>query len=331
MDNDTEQYALLEWDYDMEKRKIFIDNLAPIVLFTYNRLDHTKQTVEALKKNVYAEESKLFIYSDAPKNEAVKEKVDHVRAYLHTIKGFKSITIVEREENWGLARNIIDGVTKIVNEYGKIIVLEDDIITSKYFLKYMNDGLEVYKNKARVMEIVGYIYPIKNNGLPETFFLRVGDCWGWATWARAWKNFERNPQKLIEGFSQKEIYEFDFENKANLWQQVIDNRDGKIYTWAIFWAAIIFKKGLTMYPSRSLVYNVGLDSTGEHCGVTNDFSVDISNEEVKRFTKRIVENEEGYLAFKRYFKRMRGTFVQRVVNKISRVLKKMRANYLYGG
>jgi GT2 family glycosyltransferase len=114
---------------------------APIALFVYNRPWHTRQTVEALKKNELASESELFIYSDAPKNGKAKEKVKEVREYIKTIDGFKKVTIIERENNWGLADSIIDGVTKIVNEYGKIIVLEDDLVTSPYFLKFMNEAL----------------------------------------------------------------------------------------------------------------------------------------------------------------------------------------------
>ena len=102
--------------------------LAPIVLFTYNRPWHTRQTIEALQKNHLASESVIFIFSDGPKTKEDEPKVEEVRKFLKTIQGFKQIEIIEREKNWGLAKNIIDGVTKVVNEYGKVIVLEDDII-----------------------------------------------------------------------------------------------------------------------------------------------------------------------------------------------------------
>lgn len=314
-------YAILEWEHDEVKKKAFIENLAPIVIFTYNRLDHTKQTIEALQDNVYAKESHLYIYSDAPKNEQAKKSVEFVQNYIKTIQGFKSVTIIERDENWGLARNIIDGVTKIINQYGKIIVLEDDIVTSKYFLKYMNDALEVYKNEERVMQAGGYMYPIDNSSLNDTFFSRAGDCWGWATWARAWNFFERDPEKLIGSFSKSEIYEFNFENQMNFWQQVIDNASRKIYTWAIFWSAIIFKKhGLVIYPSHSMTSNVGFDNTGEHCGITNDFYVEVYDKAIQYFPKEVVEDKDGYLALKKYFKRIKITFWQRFINKIKSII-----------
>lgn len=128
-----------------------------------------------------ARESEHFIFSDGPKNEEAVAKVKEVREYLKTIDGFKKITIIERDRNWGLANNIIDGVTEIVNEYGKIIVLEDDLVTSPYFLRFMNEALEMYKDEERVFGITGYAYPIKKDGLPSTFFMKDGGCWGWAT------------------------------------------------------------------------------------------------------------------------------------------------------
>ena len=140
-------------------------NLAPIVLFVYNRPWHTKQTVEALQKNELAKESELFIYCDEAKNEDAGKSVDEVREYIDKVDGFKKVTIIKREKNWGLADSIIDGVTKIVNEYGKIIVLEDDLVTSPYFLKFMNDGLEFYKDEKKVFGITGYAFPVKKENL----------------------------------------------------------------------------------------------------------------------------------------------------------------------
>lgn len=135
--------------------------LAPIVIFTYNRPWHTQQTVEALLKNEYASESDLIIFSDAPKNEAAKKGVEETRSYIRNITGFKSLRIIERDRNFGLANNIIDGVTSIVNEFGRIIVLEDDLLTSPYFLKFMNEALSLYEDEERVISVHGYIYPIK--------------------------------------------------------------------------------------------------------------------------------------------------------------------------
>ena len=156
-------------------------NTAPVVLFVYNRPSHTRGTVEALQKNLLARESGLFVFADAPKSDEQAESVHEVRQYIRQIGGFKSVAIVEREFNLGLARSIIDGVTAIVNKYGRIIVLEDDMVTSPYFLTYMNEALEKYADDERVASSNGYVYPV-DQPLPEAFFLPGADCWGWATW-----------------------------------------------------------------------------------------------------------------------------------------------------
>jgi len=172
---------------------------APIVLFVYNRPRHTRQTIEALRKNELAGESDLFIFSDAPKNEEMEEKVKEVREYIKNIDGFKKVTVIEREENRGLAKSIIEGVTKIVKEHGRVIVLEDDIVTSPYFLRFMNDALEFYKGQERVMHISGYVYPIETDGVDDTYFVKPASCWGWATWGRAWSSFKKDASIYLKG------------------------------------------------------------------------------------------------------------------------------------
>ena len=155
-------------------------DLAPVILFVYNRLWHTKQTVEALRKNEHAMNTDLFIFSDAPKNNISAPAVEEVRKYIRGIGGFRSVSIVERDENFGLSKSIVDGVTSLCNEFGRVIVLEDDLVTSPYFLNYMNEGLNIYRHEEDVISIHGYVYPLVEN-LPETFFFRGTDCWGWAT------------------------------------------------------------------------------------------------------------------------------------------------------
>jgi GT2 family glycosyltransferase len=183
----------------------------PIALFVYNRLWHTQQTVEALKKNKLAAESELFVFSDGARTGADKEKIRAVREYLKTVNGFKKVTVIEWNRNLGLAQSIISGVTQIVNRYGRIIVLEDDIVTSPYFLRFMNEALEFYKDEEKVISIHGYIYPVKAK-LPETFFLRGADCWGWATWKRGWELFEPDGRKLLNELKAKKLTRrFDFD------------------------------------------------------------------------------------------------------------------------
>ena len=296
-------------------------NLAPIVLFCYNRPDHTRQTIEALQKNELAKESELFIFSDAAKNEDAVEKVNEVRRYIKAINGFKKVTVTERGKNWGLADSIIDGVTKIINEYGKIIVLEDDLVTSPYFLKFMNEALEFYKNEKKVWHISGWNYPIKTDGLEDVFFWRLMNCWGWATWSDRWSYYEKDINKTIKEFSQLDIKKFNLDGVENFWQQIILNKEGKINTWAIFWYATIFKQnGLCLNPTQTFVENIGHDASGVHCGESCSFSGDLSLNNHIELTGRFEENEISVKRIQDFYKSQKKSFLVRVINKLSRIL-----------
>ncbi len=294
-----------------------MEKLAPIVLFVYNRPWHTKQTVEALQKNELASESELFIFSDGPKNETVQEGVRDVREYIKTIKGFKKVHIIERDKNWGLANNIIDGVTKIVNEYGRVIVLEDDLVTSPAFLRYMNEGLEIYENVERVFHISGYMYPISKKDLPELFFLKQMLCWGWATWARAWKYFERNPEKQSGMLTRKQIRNFNLNHSYNYWRQLVENKKGSIFTWAVFWyLSIYLQDGLCLNPRDSLVKNIGFDNSGMHSGETKVYDVELSMKTRWDFPQDIEEHQIARKSLEKYFRSIKSPFYIEVLGKI---------------
>lgn len=253
--------------------------VSPIILFVYNRPRHTQQTIEALQKNELAEVSELFIFSDAPKNESTADNVKKVRTYIRTIRGFKKITIIERETNLGLADSIIQGVTEIVNKYGRVIVLEDDLITSPYFLRFMNDALEFYKEEKKVMHIAGYMIPIDTTDLPDTFFLKPTTCWGWATWKRAWNYFEKNTDHLVNIFTKDMIKDFNIDNSTDYFSHIILNKKGKINTWAIYWYASVFLAGgLSLHPKISFVKNIGNDCSGTHRGDSIAFDVKLADE-----------------------------------------------------
>jgi len=297
------------------------DNLAPIVLFTYNRPWHTMQTVEALKKNELASESELFIFSDGWKSEQDKPKVLEVREYLKTIDGFKKVTIIERDKNWGLAANIIDGVTKIVNEYGKIIVLEDDLVTSPYFLRFMNEALEKYKDINKVFGVTGYAFPINKNGLPSVYFLRMSGCWSWATWDRAWKYYEKNTNKLINTFTKEMIYKFNMDGSMDFWSQVVANQKGKINTWAIFWGATIFlRDGLFLHPRDAFAINIGHDGSGVHCGKSNFYDTKLSCDYNIEWPEKIEELALARQKHIEYFNSLKLPLWKRVVNKLIRAI-----------
>lgn len=240
--------------------------LAPIVLFCYRRLGVLQQTFEALKNNELASQSNLIIFSDGYKNDEDKKGVEDVRQYIKTMSGFKGIKVIESPYNKGLAHSIINGVTKVVNEYGKIIVVEDDILTSPYFLNYMNDALNMYEKADEVACISAYTYPIKTE--KQSFFIKGADCWGWATWKRGWELFEFNGQKLLDELNQKKLgYEFDFSGAYPYMQMLKDQVDGKNNSWAIRWYASCFLKNkLCLYLGKPVAKNIGFGVEGStHC------------------------------------------------------------------
>ena len=288
--------------------------LAPIVLFVYDRPWHTKQTVEALQKNESANKSELYIYSDDARNVGAKKNVDAVRAYIDRIKGFKKITIVKREKNWGLANSIIDGVTKIVNEYGKIIILEDDLVTSPYFLRFMNEGLNIYEKEKEVASIHGYIYPIED--LPDTFFIKGADCWGWATWKDRWDIFEHDGQKLLYELNLRALErEADFNDSYGFTQMLKNQIIGKNNSWAIRWYMSAFLKNmLTLYPGKSYVQNIGTDNSGTHSSETKLFKINL-NYQLSLIKINIIEDIESKKKMEAFFHSIKSTFFQRLKSK----------------
>ena len=295
--------------------------LAPIVLFVYNRPWHTQQTVEALQKNELANESELFIYSDEAKNDDARKSVDEVREYIDKIDGFQKVTVIKREKNWGLADSIIDGVTKIVNEYGKIIVLEDDLVTSPYFLKFMNEALEFYKDEKKVWHISGWNPPIETDGLDDVFLWRFMNCWGWATWADKWKYYEKDVDKTIYEFNKEDIKKFNLDGTEDFFSQVVENQKKKINTWAIFWYATIFQKnGLCLNPAHTFVENIGQDGSGMHCGKNEAYTSTLSFNQNIDFTKILNENDEAFKRIRKFYKNKKNPFIIRGINKFSRIL-----------
>jgi acetyltransferase-like isoleucine patch superfamily enzyme len=279
--------------------------LAPIVLFAYNRPDHTKKTLDALATNPEARESHLYIYCDGPKSESDngnQSKMDQVISIAKKENRFRNVNVTIQKKNKGLANSIIDGVTETVNKYGKVIVLEDDLVTSVGFLKYMNDALQRYQDNPKVMHVSGYMYPHKEQ-LPETFFFKVPLCWGWATWSRAWECFNNDSIKLwCEIGAQGQFSNFDKFGGDYLSSQLAYNISGKLNTWFIKWHASVFlKDGYTLYPKKSLVDNIGFDDSGVHNRFNDEFkNKDLINN-INVDDIEVVENENAKMIIKSFY------------------------------
>ncbi len=277
-------------------------NLAPIVLFVYNRPRHTGQTLNALAKNDLADQSVLFIYADGPKNDASTETLENIKKTRNIIKQkkwCKEVFIIESDTNKGLANSIISGVTEVVNKYGKIIVLEDDIVSSPAFLRYMNDALNVYEDNQKVISVGALNFFATDNKVNETFFVPIPDCWGWATWKNRWQLFEPNAQLLLNRLREKGlINKFNLNGVFNFESMLIDQIKGNISSWAIRWQAVAYLEDkLTLYPKYSVTKNIGFGMGGTHGGVDR-FSKHIKFAVEKINVEKIPVEEDPYVTQK---------------------------------
>lgn len=278
---------------------------APIALFAYQRLPELQRTVSALQRNTLAGDSDLFIFSDAPKNEAAAERVRSVRAYLATISGFRSVTILEREKNLGLSASVIDGVRSLVDTHGSVIVVEDDLETSPYFLSFLNRALNVYANDERVISVHGYCYPVRT-ALPESFFLRGADCWGWGTWKRGWDLFEADGTILLQELSAKKLSrEFDFDGTFPYTKMLKKQIAGQNDSWAVRWYASAFLHNkMTLYPGRTLVKNISSDVFGTHTGALAEYHSEFAEQDPVVGNIPVIESMPAREAFKDFFRRL---------------------------
>ena len=277
-------------------------NLAPIALFVYNRPHHTKEAVTALLKNKDCAASDLIIFSDGAKNSEDQKNIEEVRAYIKTITGFKTVIIIEQTANLGLANSIIAGVTKVIDQYGRIIVLEDDIIVHTAFLEYMNNGLQYFENNEKVASIHAYVYPLEQ-AVPDLFFLKGADCWGWATWKNRWELFQPNGIILSKELNAKNLISaFNFDNTYPYYKMLQDQIEGKNNSWAIRWHASCYLKGLlTLYPKTPFITNIGFDNSGTHCGDDDIYNSKLHSGELFNFNIEVVESTIAREAFKQFF------------------------------
>jgi Glycosyl transferase family 2 len=282
-----------------------MSELAPVVLFVYRRPDHLARVLDSLAANKEACNSILYIFSDGPRDETTAGDVARVRTMIRDLRNFAHIQIVHRENNFGLARNITEGVTQVLRDHERVIVLEDDIVVGKYFLQFMNDALTLYRDEKRVASITGYCYPVT---LPveATFFIRGAECWSWATWRDRWATFNRNGSELLAGLYAKNLaYEFDYAGAMYFTQMLKDQIAGRVDSWAIRWHASCFlRELLTLYPGRPLVQNIGFsDPRATHASNTRTYDVALYQESIPVERKAVVESKIGREAFRDYFYR----------------------------
>jgi hypothetical protein len=281
-------------------------NNAPLLIFTYNRLDTLKEVIYYLKHNSLINETRLFIFSDYAKEKKDIEAVNSVREYLHKLEDFKYIKVIERNENYGLAKNIIYGVTDIINKYEKVIVLEDDLITSSNFLIYMNQALNFYKTDKKIFAISGYTPNLPSlNILEHDVYLSYRpSSWGWATWKEQWigidwkvndfNNFIKDKQK-IKKFNRGGI---------DMTRMLKHCMEGKNHSWAIRWSYSMYKQDkYCIYPKISKVQNIGFGKDATNCTGINIYktNIDKSNKLNFIFQRNIQIDKQLIKEFKYIF------------------------------
>lgn len=240
---------------------------APIAVFAFNRPEHLSRCLDALGSNPEAESSDLYIFCDGPRLADQMAAIHKVRDIARSAHGFRSVVVVEREVNQGLSRSIIAGVGEVLRLHETVVVVEDDLLVADSFLAFMNAGLELYAEQPRVASIHGFVYET-GELLPQSFFLKGADCWGWATWRRAWKHFEPDGLLLLEHLDATGLADdFDFAGAFPYRKMLIDQIYGDTDSWAVRWYASAYLANmLTLYPGTSLVQNLGLDGSGTHQG-----------------------------------------------------------------
>jgi len=294
--------------------------LTPIALFVYNRPHHTRKTLESLMANAEFSDSLLYVFCDGAKRKKDTALVRETRELIRSYK-LDNATIIEREENMGLANSIITGVTELCNKYGRVIVVEDDLYLSPYFLKYMNTALDTYEEYDEVMHISGYMFPVRGQ-LPDTFFYRATSCWGWGTWKRAWDKFEPDAHTLLAGFkNRKKRREFDIQGSMKYYRMLILQVIGMSDSWAIRWYASVFlNNGLCLHPGKSLVNNIGHDDSGVHSDCTNVYDVNVSEDEDFEFTTDISESEKAVMLMVDFYQSIKKPIYVLVYHRLKRII-----------
>jgi hypothetical protein len=242
------------------------NNLAPVTLFIYNRPEHTRRTLEALNQNILADNTVLYVFADGPKenaNAAALDLINQAREVVRNRQWCKEVHLITREKNMNLEENVIDGITTVINRHGKTIILEDDLVTSPYFLQYCNEGLTLYENAKQIFSINACTFPVDFGTAPETFLCPIAThSSGWATWADRWNLLELNPAYINDIDTDPFLT-----NRFNVGAQDKLMLLKHMNSWDIRWYYTAFiRNGLGVFPTKSLILNIGFDGSGTHTG-----------------------------------------------------------------
>ena len=243
------------------------NTFAPIILFCYNRPDELASTIEALKANYLSEQSDLYVFSDGPKRERDQIAVEDVRRIAENIVGFANVELNFSEKNNGLAKSVINGVTKVINKHGKAIVIEDDLITAPNFLDYMNQALAFYESNSSVFAISGYSFPLKHSSTenPDVYFAPRASSWGYGVWSRSWDDIDWDVSGYNELLGNKKVKSFFKAMGPDIMRMLKRQMNGTIDSWAVRWCFNgAIRQQYTVFPKISKLYSIGFSEKATH-------------------------------------------------------------------
>lgn len=303
--------------------------LAPIVIFAFNRPNHLAELLKSLSRNKEFAQSELFIYVDGPRDNSDIKLVEETREVAKCFSGVKAKNLIIRERNLGLGNSLKTGVTEVFKNSNKIIVLEDDLVVTNSFLKYMNLGLAKYETEPKVASIHGYCFGF-DQPIKDPFFLRGADCLGWATWKDRWESINWDPQKLLNRIKNLgQIQDFNLDGSHSYYSALKGETKRGFHSWAIYWHATMFSQGrLTLFPGKSLVEYAGADGSGTHVVENSEFwKTEISTETSWVFPEVIAESQAGREQLIAYYNRifpklsLLGRIIRRIKFELKRKLK----------
>jgi len=293
---------------------------APVVVFAYNRPQHTQQLLDSLAENSEASDTLLYVYCDGPKTDATTQDllaISETREICRSEVRFRQLTIIERTQNLGLASSIISGVTEVVERHGTVVVLEDDLVLSKHFLKFMNEALQLYAVDDRVLSVGACNFFRNRWARSTTCFLPLPDCLGWATWRNRWRLFEPDGHKLLQKLEDEGLqYSFNLHGYLDFISMLKKQCDGKISSWAIRWQTIAYLKNmLTLYPVIALSQHRGSNNS-THYG--QDICPSLAQKPIHIIKREAIVHERDYYCM------VRGLMVLGDQNWVSRMKKRIR-------
>jgi hypothetical protein len=262
----------------------------PVAVFSYNRPEHTNRAIDALSKCHGTDACEFYFFSDGPRSDAALSEVNATRSVLREWAKVLAAHVIEQPNNLGLAKSIVGGVSDLCARYGRVIVVEDDLIVSPDFLSYMIQSLDLYKNDAQVMQVGGFTISPPEGLTADAFLLPVTTTWGWGTWQRAWQSFAWLPKDLDVAKKDRQWRDlFDLHGAGSFTSMLEDRLAGRNDSWGIlWWYAVSRSNGLVLYPRKSLVWNGGFDGSGIHCG-SDDFlqQGEVSNYSTTRLSDKL--------------------------------------------